>query len=285
MPSAQELVAQITALASLPAVYFRVREVLESPEGSVTEVARLLSSDPALSAHLLRVVNSPLYGFSRRVETVSRAVTVLGLNQVHDLVLATTLSTSLAGIRPAHLDMTRFWRSSVLCALAARQIGRSCGVANSERLFVVGLLADLGHLVMHQTVPVLAANARKLSESSGEALDEAERLVVGCDHAEVTATLLEHWGLPAPFVAIVAAQTNPRLAGDSAYDAAIVHVATHIVRADRAGETSKLAASRIDPTVWAMLGLEPESFGSIREEAELDLTACVSLFFPQLERL
>lgn len=283
MHSAQELVTQITALTTLPSVYFRVRELLESPEGTLPEVAQALATDPALTARLLRLVNSPLYGFGGRIDTVSRAVTVLGLQQVHDLVLAASIGSSFAGLRPERMDMARFWRASVLCGLAARQIGRSCGAPGAERLFVIGLLADLGHLVMYQTVPHLAADAQARSdEASGQTLDEAERRIVGCDHAELTAALLEHWRLPRPFVEITAAQIHPRTAGRSAYEAAILHVATHVVRADRAGETSTAATARIDPVIWSLLALEPASFERVREEAELDLAGTVALFFPDL---
>lgn len=283
MPSAQELVAHVTALTSLPSVYFRVREVLESPDSSVSDVAQALSNEPALTARLLRLVNSALYGFPGRIETVSRAVTVLGLQQVHDLVLAASIGSIFAGLHPERMDVARFWRGCVLCALAARQAARSCGVPGAERLFVIGLLADLGHLVMYQTVPSLAAEAQARADADGEPLDRAERRIVGCDHAELAAALMEHWRLPAPFVEIAAAQVNPRLAGGSAFEAAIVHVATRIVRADRVGETSRAAAGQIDPVVWSLLALQPEeSFARIREEAELDLAGCVSLFFPDL---
>ncbi|HRG71384.1 MAG TPA: HDOD domain-containing protein, partial [Thauera aminoaromatica] len=87
MHSAQELVSQIEALTSLPDVYMRVREQLESPAGSVVTVARLVSADPALSARLLHLVNSPLFGQRGRVEDIVRAVALLGLQQVPDLVL------------------------------------------------------------------------------------------------------------------------------------------------------------------------------------------------------
>jgi HD-like signal output (HDOD) protein len=280
MHSAQELVANIETLTSLPSVYVRIREQLDSPAGSITEVARLLSADPALTARLLHVVNSAFYGYGGQIDTVHRAVTVLGLQQVHDLVLAVSVASVFAGISPAHLDMSRFWRSSVMCGLASREIGRGNGLPTAERLFVVGLLADLGHLVMYQAIPSLAQEAEIASRTGHESVAEAERRIVGCDYAEVGAALMDQWKLPTCFAEIIGAQINPRLGGEYTYEAAILHVATRIVRADQLGESSDAAAADIDPVIWSQLDLAPESLGRIREDAELNLAGYVSLFFP-----
>lgn len=283
MHSAQELVSHVEALASLPTVYQRIREQLDSPDGSVIEVARLVSADPALTVRLLRLVNSALYGYGGQVDTVNRAVQILGLQQVHDLVLAMSVSAVFSGIQPERMEMGRFWRGSVMCALAARTIAQGCGLPSAERLFVIGLLADLGHLVMYQTVPALAAEAQNSADRGEEALHMAEQRIVGCDYAEVGATLMDHWRLPPLFAEVVGAQIVPRLGGDHSFDAAILHVASALVQADRRGEASSAAAERIAPSVWSQLNMSPESLSRIREEAELNLAAYVSLFFPNLK--
>ncbi len=281
MHSAQELVSYVEALSSLPTVYLRIREQLDSPDGSIIEVGRLVAVDPALTVRLLRLVNSALYGYGQ-VDTVHRAVQILGLQQVHDLVLAMSVNSVFAGIRPEHMDVGRFWRSSVMCGLAARAIARSCGQPTSERLFVIGLLADLGHLVMYQTVPGLAEEARLAAEANTEPLPAAERRIIGCDYAEVGATLMDRWKLPSPFAEIIGAQIQPRLGGERAFDAAILHVAHHLVQADRQGEPSDTAIARVDPMVWPLLGIAPETLADIRQDIELSLSSYVSIFFPDM---
>ncbi|TAH53108.1 MAG: HDOD domain-containing protein [Betaproteobacteria bacterium] len=280
MYSAQELVSQIEALTSLPTVYQRIREQLDSPEGAIHEVARLVSADPALTARLLRVVNSAMYGYDGMIDSVNRAVTILGLQQVHDLVLAMSLESVFRGIRPEAMDMNRFWRASVMRGLTARAIALACQQTAPERIFVIGLLADLGHLVMYHGVPRLALEAASQATASGEALYAVERRTIGCDFAEVGATLMDHWKLPASFAGVIGAQTVPRLGGDYAQDASVVHVANHIVHADELALSSEEAAAGVDPLVWATLDLQPVAIASIREEAELHLAAYVSLFFP-----
>lgn len=280
MYSAQELVSQIDALTSLPTVYLRIREQLDSPEGGIHEVARLVAADPALTARLLRVVNSAMYGYDGTIDNVHRAVTILGLQQVHDLVLAMSLESVFRGIRPDAMDMGRFWRASVMRGLTARTIAITCRQTAPERTFVIGLLADIGHLVMYHDVPRLALEAAALAADSGEALYLVERRLIGCDFAEVGATLMDHWKLPPCFAGVIGAQTVPRLGGEYAQDASVVHLANQIVRADDLILPSADAVRGVDPLVWPTLGLEPETIGSIREEAELHLAAYVSMFFP-----
>lgn len=284
MHSAQELASQIERLTSLPTVYDRVREQLESPEGSVVEVARLVSADPALTARLLRLVNSAMYGHRGEIDSVLRAVQILGLQQVHDLVLAMSLHAVFAGIRPAQLDMKRFWRDSVLCALASRAIAQADGRPGLERIFVIGLLADIGHLVMFQTTPMLADEARRDAERSGEALHLTERRVIGCDYAEVGAALMDQWRVPSAFAGIIGSQTLPRLGGEHAREAAILNLARHIVAADTLGESSKQTAARVDDTLWGLLDISPDDLATIRENAELNLAAYLALFFPSRPR-
>lgn len=282
MHSAQELATHAEALASLPSVYLRIREELDSPEGSITEVARIVAGDPALTASLLKVVNSALYSYGRKIESVQRAVTLLGLQHVHDLVLALSLGSALGEIAPQHLDLHRYWRDSVMCGLAARDIGQHCKVAAPDRLFVIGLLADIGHLVLHQIVPALAAEARHKADTEGIALFEAEQQIIGCDYAEVGAALLERWRLPPCFPGAVGAQRQPRLAGEFSLEAAIVNLATHIVAAGHLGQSSEEAAADVSPVVWSQVGLPRSILGELRETAELNLTGYVNLFFPSL---
>jgi len=280
MHSAQELVAHVEALTSLPSVYTRIRETLDAPDGSMSEVSRIISTDPALTARLLQVVNSALYGYGGKIDSLHRAVTILGLQQVHDLVLAMSIGSVFSGIQPEQMNMNRFWRDSVMCGIAAREIGRRCELPTAERLLVVGLLSDLGHLVLYQTVPALTYEARHVSEKNGELLFAVEQRIIGCDYAEVGATLMDHWHLPSCFAEIIGAQINPRLAGEFTYEAAILNVAASIVEADRQGVTSEEAANNIAPMIWTTLDMEPDCFGDLREATELNLAGYLALLFP-----
>jgi HD-like signal output (HDOD) protein len=281
MYSAQELVAYIESLAALPSVYYRVREQLESPEGSIREIAHLIETDTALTAGVLKLVNSVFYGLSRKIESIEQAIPVLGLRQTHELVLAITVSNVFEGIRPQNMDMRRYWIGCMMTALTARELAYLTCNPSASRLFVIGLLADTGHLVMYQTVPELTIEAQAIADTGGGPLFEAERRIVGCDSAEVGAALMDNWKLPTSFAEIIGAQITPRLAGKHVIEAELLHVAIAVSKADRYNEPSEWALQHIDPRIWENIGLNPGTFPRIREAVEMNLSSCTSMFFPK----
>ncbi|HMS86301.1 MAG TPA: HDOD domain-containing protein, partial [Nitrospira sp.] len=139
MPTAQELVQSCTSIFTLPEIYFRVREVVDDSNSTMEDLAEILKLDPAISARLLRIVNSPIYGFSKQIDTISRAVSLLGTQAIIDLVTATTVGKTFAGVPIQLMDVSKFWHRSVLSALLAGKIAKSCGIQDSERFFVEGL--------------------------------------------------------------------------------------------------------------------------------------------------
>ncbi|MDR2031752.1 MAG: HDOD domain-containing protein, partial [Azoarcus sp.] len=282
MHSAQELISNIKSLTMLPSVYYRLREQLDSPDGSIGTIAHLVETDPALTSGMLKLVNSAFFGFSRKIENIERAIPILGLQQTHELVLAMSVSAVFKGIRPQQMDMKRFWQGSMMTALTARELAHVTCSPASERLFVIGLLADIGHLVMYQTVPALAIEAQLDADSGRETLPEAERRIIGCDSAEVGAALMDSWKLPGNFAEIIGAQIVPRHAGHYVFEAELLHVALAVSAADRYNESSAQALSRIAPCIWTDIGIAAEHFPRIREAAEMHLSTCIAMFFPRL---
>ena len=114
MHSPHEIVAACDTLKSLPAVYHRIREALEAPDSSLTDVARLIAHDGVIAGRVLQVVNSPLYGFSGQIGDIMRAVQILGMQQLHDIVLAMSLGKVFENVAPERMDMRTYWRLSVL---------------------------------------------------------------------------------------------------------------------------------------------------------------------------
>jgi HD-like signal output (HDOD) protein len=281
MYNAQEIVAANQHLSTLPAIYARIRDELESEDGSLTEVARLISHDPAISARILQVINSPLYGFAGQIDSILRAVQLLGMQQVHDLVLAVSVGEMFEGVDVGQMNMRVFWRLGVLRGLVARVLARRSGMADTERMFVIGLLASLGHLLLYMTVPELTLQAQQDADDSGEPLYRVERRLIGADDAEVCCAILANWRLPASFGPIVGGQHRPILAGEHSFEAAMLYLANRVADADRLGLPSAQAAERVDSDIWGHLELEPDAFADIREEAELNLAAVSAMFFPR----
>ena len=179
MASAQELVQTCSNLFTFPEIYLRVRDVLDNPESTMEDLANALKIDQAISARLLKIVNSPLYGFPKQIDSISRAVSLLGMQSVSDLVASTTIGQTFTGMTANLMNLPAFWRKSVLCALLAGKIVKASGIEESERFFVEGLLPDIGHLVLYQTIPQRAQSALVEAGYLGTPLAEVERSNIG----------------------------------------------------------------------------------------------------------
>lgn len=257
---AEALVNGIDQLVTLPAIYFEIRRIIASPNSSIMDVARAISTDPALAAKLLRMVNSPLYAQARPVETINRAITMLGMVQVHDLTLTASLATSFARIPVGMMDMPRFWRASVLRAELMKSLAVHSGLRERERAFLHGLLGDIGHLVMYLRIPDSSSVALHLAESTGEPLYRIERRDLGCDFAQVGANLLRVWGLPSGIHSVIGMQCAPQADQPFAREAALLHIAGAMVWAER---YALEATDIIDPASWGIAKLNPDCLAEV----------------------
>lgn len=225
MASAQELVKSCSTLFTLPEMYFRVRAVVENQDSTMEDLAKVLKLDPAISARLLRIVNSPFYGFSEKIDTISRAVNLIGMQDVTSLVTATTIGRTFSGMTTEVMDLSAYWRKSVLCALLAGKIAKSCGTEDSERFFIDGLLRDIGHLILYQAIPKQAQAALVEAGNLNTPLAEVEQASIGTDYTEVGAELIRSWEMPLQMESAIRYQLNPRDAGEFTLHASIVHLA------------------------------------------------------------
>jgi len=277
MPTAIDLVALTDRLVTLPAVYFRVKRIIDDPNGSIGQLAAAMTTDPAMTARVLRVVNSSFFGYRGRIETVTRALNILGMQQVHDVVLAWAVTSAFIGVRSAIVRMDAFWRASVARAIASRQLARHAGFVDSERLFVEGLLSDIGHLVMYVRVPELAVKARETSHITDAPLHEVECQLVGCNYAEVGAALVSAWGLPDAFEEAIRCQIEPNSAVNHRLEAAILHVARRCAEPDAA-----VAKGPSDPLMLKNLDLDDGALEDLRLQVAQELGTVVAAYFPHL---
>lgn len=276
MHVAQELIACLDQLATLPTVYYRVREVLDSPDSSIQNVADAIATDPALTTTLLKLANSAFFGFPRRIETLSRAISLMGLEEVQNVVLATTIANSFTGIRPQHIDMAEFWRDSVFRALLCRQIAHMRKLPDAERLFVVGLLADMGHLVMYHAVPELMSEILEHDIASAAEQVALEQKIIGCDFAEVGAALSNCWRLPVSFGVIIGEQLVPANAGEHARDAAAVFISNSLC--GQAEPRVNALPEVLSPALLALAQIEATQIPTMMARVKDDLGSVLKIF-------
>lgn len=266
--NASELAAGVETLKSLPSAYLNIRRVIENPVSSTNDLARAISVDPGLTARLLKLVNSPLYGFAAKIETVSRALVILGMQQVHDLALATTVAGLFKSAKPRRLNMDSFWRESVYCALAARSIAKLCNVLDSERLFVAGLLHRIGHLVMDELIAEQAEAARVHASAAQIPLAQAELEMLGCNYAQVGGALARRWSMPASLAAAIEYHVDPRQSTPPAFVESTVHIAYWLTRSVIDDVSTERWAEPIVPESWETTGLTPACYSSVKVQVD-----------------
>lgn len=266
--SPRELITGAIDLPSLPEVVMRAIELVNDPEASAIDIGRVLSEDSALTARLLKIVNSPFYGFPSRIDTVSRAITVIGTLDLLDLILATSVVKMFSGVPNDLVSMDSFWKHSLYGGVVARLLAARSKQPNVEHFFVAGLLHDLGSLVIYRKLPELAREALLRARYNGIVLQQAEQELLGFDHAMVGAELIRTWKLPASLVEAVEFHHNPSQAPNYPLIAAVVHVADVIASAIRSGAGASEAAPPLDPSAWDRIGLPTLAIEALLIEAD-----------------
>lgn len=191
------LTSRVDALPSLPVIASRLLEVVDDPKSSASDMAVLISTDPALAARLLKLANSAYYGFPRRIGTVNLAVVVLGLEAVRDMCLSVIITDCFFpsnGDLP--FDMTGFWKHSLSCAVASRMIYRMCDASHPGEGFIAGLVHDIGKLFFARYFPEEYGEVAHRVDNEDVPLLDAERERFGVTHPVTGAWLLDEWNLP-----------------------------------------------------------------------------------------
>jgi putative nucleotidyltransferase with HDIG domain len=264
---------------SLPTVYFELQAALHDPNKTFQDLGKIISLDPALSARLLKIVNSPFYGFPSEIETISHAISIIGRDQLTDLALATLVIYQFRGIPNNLFNMEKFWRHSMACGVVARAIAEFRGEKNMERFYLAGILHDIGRLVIFKKEPALARDAFYRSKEQKENIYLSERELMGFDHADVGRELLNAWELPPRLVEAVGCHHQPQTAREFPVEAAIIHTSDYIVHVLRASSDAEFSEPQLYPKSWDIIGLNPDDFEFIKDKVIQQYQEIVGMFF------
>jgi HD-like signal output (HDOD) protein len=276
----EELAAEVSTLVSLHEVYIQLNALLDEPNTTAADLGEVIRHDPGLATRLLKIVNSAFYGFASRIDDLDRAVTIVGRNDLRDLLLATVAVETFNKIETELVDMSTFWHHSVFCALIARGLGKRCNTPRAERLFAAGMLHDVGQLVIYHELPELAREALAAAEASDDGLYRAERDVLGFTHGEVGAALFQAWGLPQSLQAVARWHHEPLAGIDYLFENAIVHLANSAANAVEPGRNILDCRPIRHPGSWRLTGLTEEALESAVSEAEVQFLEVIRIISP-----
>lgn len=273
-----ELVSGDVELASLPEVHVRLLDALGKDETGPAELAAIIGRDPSLAARLLRLANSPVYGLRGPVDSISRAVTMVGQKELSTLVTGLAAVSAFSDIAPELCDMRMFWRHAAACGVYASLLARSVPGLASDRGFVGGLLHDLGQLVILRKLPAAAGRALILSRVEGLPISEAETAVLGFDHAAVGRTLLAGWNFPPALVAMTGDHHHPD-GTPAARETALIHVADILAQAWDWPAFSGPPTPALDEPAWHSLGLSESVLAEAARDGDAAIAEIESVFF------
>ena len=279
----QELVDKAADLVSLPEVSLRVNDIANDPNSTADDMGKVISQDPALVIRMLKIANSSFYGLSKEVDTITRAVAVLGTKKIRDLVLSTAASDAFDGIPNNLITMQDFWHHSLYCGLLAQILAKKAKNLNTESIFIAGLLHDIGQLVMFNQMPEKSHEAILLLMEGTEELEtyEAERHIFGFDHMQVGAALLKSWHLSPVLEECVEFHHEPQKAKQFPAEVALINIANAVaVMADFDSMNDDDEIPMINPISWELTGLSKKDLPEAIKKAQEEIKEVEAVLFP-----
>ncbi len=269
----ERLLHDFRASSSPPIVYMRLNEEINHSDSSLSRIGRIISEDSSLTARLLKLVNSAFYAFPNRIGTISEAVFLVGSHQVRDLALVTTLMNSFKGIPEDIITTEEFWLHSLGCGTGCKLIAEITGETDLERFFLLGVLHDIGRIVLFSTQPVLSQNMLARARAENKSLTVVEREELGFTHADIGKVLAEMWRLPSYLQEVILYHHQPEKALHYPAETAIVHTADVLSHALQFGSSGDPYIPVLHKASWEKLNIPFHSIHPLMERIHSDTGA------------
>ncbi|MBW1712361.1 MAG: HDOD domain-containing protein [Deltaproteobacteria bacterium] len=225
----QVLGCAVEALPTLPVVAFQILELAKDESSSAQDLARVIGRDPALTAQLLKIANSPAFGLIGEVSTISRAVVLLGFEEVRSLALGLMIFDTAFGSKRRSRHRAQLWTHSLIVGLLTEILAKEDFRLGSG-FYVYGLIHDIGKVALDAYLPQIFGAILDEMESGRLTWPQAEKKVMGVDHALLGRALLSYWQLPEAMTAAVGRHHQPWLAQEHRDVAGVVFLADIFAR-------------------------------------------------------
>jgi len=266
----KKIVEKIQDLPTLPPVVSRLLGLIDDPNSSARDVEAILSRDPSLTMKVMRLVNSPFYGYGN-IKTVQQAVVILGFEAIRGIALSAAAFEAFPGVGRPGFSRIDFWRHSLAVGVAGRLLAQRAGWKDFEEAFVAGIIHDIGKVVLDEYCPELWERVLLHTKEHNCLIVESERAVLGLSHAQIGRWLASRWHLPPAYVAAIFYHHQPGFAANEKKMAGVIHVADVIARTLKLGSGGDTKVPPLDPAGWKethlaesdlkeVLALTPEAF-------------------------
>ena len=274
------LVNKTLELPTLPEVLVKLNSVIADPETSADDVAQVISTDPAVSTNILRIVNSAYYGLQVRVSSVTLAVSIMGFAMTKKIALKAAILSVFAkkgrkknSVETPHFDPAQFWRHSIFTGIAARILGgagSSFDDTHGEDLYICGLLHDIGKIILLENHGAEYAAVLQQVAAIGNPESDVETEMLGFNHADVGSVLAIKWFLPEDLTIAIRYHHAPSRDPFHRSLSSLIHLADRVAWNAGNPSTVGLREPRLDIEVYDQVGLEPEQVEELLPQVQED---------------
>ena len=261
------LVKNTSGLISLPEIYLKIRRLMNEETSVLDDFAIVVNGDANLAARVLTIVNSSFYGFPGQISSISRALNFIGISQLHDLVLSISAIKSLS-LPTTVIDMHKFWQRSIFSGVFAKSFAEELKLRDCESFFVIGLLHEIGHLILALDDPHKFQELQNLASEKNQSLYQIEFDYFGFHYGQVGKALMKEWNLPANFQEITEHHPDFLTSQQFVIETAILHIAHHYALAAENQEQAEQIRLQIEPSAWQTLGTNAENIDFMANEAK-----------------
>jgi len=267
------------SLPTLPTVALRVIDLTRNPKSQISDYAKVIETDPALAARILKMANGSFYGRSGNVANLQSALVLLGLREIRNLALSLAVFHTLpAQAGQVVFDRERFWTHSIACAYIAQMIAQELKLPDPDKYYVGGLLHDVGKIVLDHYFHDKFSDVLKFVTENGLSTVQAEEFVFGCNHSDIGEWLAAKWKFPPHVCDAIAGHHRPDAYSTDNLVPAVVHLADLFSGVHGVGFGGSLAnfvfeddaaVRHIQHTHPAILEVDPVVFiGNMEREVE-----------------
>lgn len=260
-----QLVNKTLELPTIPEVLVSLNDVIASDDSTSDDVAEVIAKDPAVSANVLRIVNSAYYGLQVRVSSISLAVSVLGFSMTKKVALKAAIFSKFANEKSTtpseFFDPRAFWRHSIFTGVAARVIGAESSklkAHHAEDLYICGLLHDIGKIILAENVPDELDRVLEQAALTNRPQYEVEQEVLGFTHADVGSVLAIKWFLPEDLTIAIRYHHQPTDDPFHRALSALIHLSDHLASSAGHASTQKITTPELQHLAYEEIGIDPD---------------------------
>ncbi|WP_293745972.1 HDOD domain-containing protein [uncultured Paraglaciecola sp.] len=272
----QEYAVNAGDIFVLPEAVIKVKQLIDDDATSMDDIAEVINYDPAIMSQVLKISNSALYKFPHTITTVTKSIQVIGTRSIYDLVLAYGVANAFKDIDPETIDTEKFWEQAVSCALICKYLAEEINLKEPEKLFVCGLLHNIGELVLVQLNPEVAKKCASISSENTPLM--LQKKYLSFSYADISSELLKIWGIPNDISQIVSKiHVNEHSAQSE--EEKIIQLAYLLALNNVNGEFYSSHAN-VTEEMYESLGVDIENINDALDFSNLQLMSVLALFSP-----